>query len=81
MSEIIQTLHEAYFIHDEQFSALAELQIPNTSPVINFRTDSNLNLPWILKGFKPCGKNLINSLKIYLDFIFTKVSLLGNTCM
>jgi hypothetical protein len=45
MSEIIQTLHEAYFIHDEQFSALGELQIPNTSPVINFRTDSNVNLP------------------------------------
>jgi hypothetical protein len=32
-------------------------------------------------GFKHCGKNLINSLKFYLDMIFMKVNLVGHTCM
>jgi hypothetical protein len=46
-----------------------------------FRTKFNLNLPRILKGFGPCGENLVNSLNIYLDLIFTKVNLVGHTCM
>jgi hypothetical protein len=33
------------------------------------------------KGFKPCGKNLVNLLKFYLNMIFTKVNLVGHTCM
>jgi hypothetical protein len=34
-----------------------------------------------LKGFKPCGENLVNSLKFYLDLVFGKVNLVGHTCM
>jgi hypothetical protein len=35
----------------------------------------------VLKGFKPCGKNLVNSLKLYLDLTFTTVNLVSHTCM
>jgi hypothetical protein len=48
---------------------------------INFGTDSNLNILGILKGFKPCGKNLINSLKFYLVMVFTTMSLGWHMCM
>jgi hypothetical protein len=34
-----------------------------------------------LKGYRPYGKNLVNSLKFHLDLIFTKVNLVGHTCM
>jgi hypothetical protein len=43
--------------------------------------DSNLNLLLILKGLEPSRKNLINSPKISLDLIFTKMNLVGHTCM
>jgi hypothetical protein len=74
-------LHEARFEHDEQLSPLAQFQIPIASQLTNFGTDSNLNLVSILKGFKPCGKNLANSLKISLDLMFTTVNLVGPTGM
>jgi hypothetical protein len=74
-------LYEAYFEHSEQLSQLAQLQILNGSHVIISETNSNLNLPWILKGFKPSGKNLVNSLKFYLGLIFTTVNLAVHTCM
>jgi hypothetical protein len=57
------------------------LQIPNKIHVIILGTYSNLNLLWILKGSKPCGKNLVNSPKIYLDMLFTTMNLVGHTCM
>jgi hypothetical protein len=41
----IQTFHEVRFEHDKKISPLAQLQIPTASHVINFRIDSNLNLP------------------------------------
>jgi hypothetical protein len=41
----IQTFHEVRFEHDKQISPFAQLQIPTASHVMNFRTDSNLNLP------------------------------------
>jgi hypothetical protein len=44
-SNIIQTLHEASVGHGQQLSQLAKLQIPKIFHVINFGTDSNLNLP------------------------------------
>jgi hypothetical protein len=44
-SKNVQALLDARFEHDEQLSPLARLQIPNGSDVINFRIDSNLNLP------------------------------------
>jgi hypothetical protein len=33
------------------------------------------------KGVQTLRKNLVNSLEIYLDLIFTKVNLVGHTCM
>jgi hypothetical protein len=33
------------------------------------------------KEVHPSGKNLRNSPKLSLDLIFTKVNLVGNTCM
>jgi hypothetical protein len=80
-SNNVQTLQGAIFQHAEQRSPLAHLHIPTASYLINFWTNSNLNLAWILKGFKPCGTNLVNSLKFYHDLIFSNMSLVGNTCM
>jgi hypothetical protein len=77
----IETLHDASLEHGEQLYELGRLQICTRIHVIKFGTNSNLNLPWILKGFKPCGKILVNSLKFYLDLVFTKVNLVGYTCM
>jgi hypothetical protein len=74
-------LHEAIFEHDEQLSPLAQLQIPIAYQVINFGTDSNLNLLWIFKGFQPCGKNLGNSSKFCINLIITTVNLVGHTFM
>jgi hypothetical protein len=48
---------------------------------INSGKEFNLKFLRILKGFKPCGKNLVNSLKFYPNKIFTKVNLVGHTCM
>jgi hypothetical protein len=68
-SKNVQTLQEARLGPSEQLSPLAQLQIPNASQVINFGTDSNLNLPWILKGSNLVGK------------ILTNVNSVGHTCM
>jgi hypothetical protein len=76
-----QTLHEARMEIAEQLSQFSWLQIPNRIHVIDFGIDSNLNIPWILKGFNPSGKNLINSLKIFLDIIFRNVNLVLLTCI
>jgi hypothetical protein len=80
-SKNIQIVHEARLECFEQLSPLGQLQIRNRIHVINSGIEFNLNLPWILKGFKPCGKKLINSLKFYLNMVFTKVNLVGHTCM
>jgi hypothetical protein len=74
-------LHDASFEHDGQLSQFGQLQISTRIHVIYSGINSNLNLPWILKGFKPWEKNLINFLKIYLELIFTKVNSVGHTCM
>jgi hypothetical protein len=58
-----------------------QLQTPNKIHVKNVGTDSNLNFLRILKGFKPCWKNLVNSLKLYLDLTFSNVNLVGHTYM
>jgi hypothetical protein len=59
----------------EQNSFLA--QFPNLSRflIITFRSKSKLNFVWILKEFKPFGKNLINSLKFYLHMMFKNMKL------
>jgi hypoxanthine-guanine phosphoribosyltransferase len=74
-------LQGAIFEPNEQRLSLAQLQISDEFHVINFGTNSNLNLPCILKGFKPFGTNLVNSLKIYLEVIFLNMNLVGHTCM
>jgi hypothetical protein len=33
------------------------------------------------KGFQPCGKFLVNSLKIHLYLFLAKVNLVGHTCL
>jgi hypothetical protein len=73
--KMVQSLHVARFEYFEQLSPLGWLQILNRINVINSWAEINLNLPWISKGFKPCGKNLVNSLKFYLNMVFTKVNL------
>jgi hypothetical protein len=76
-----QCFHEARSEYFEQLSQLFWLQIPNRDKVknpgidsifeslMNFRRDSNLL------------ENLINSPKFLLNLIFTKMNLVGYTCM
>jgi hypothetical protein len=45
-------LQGSRFEPNEQLFSLSQLQVLSGSYVINFGTNSNLNLPWILKGFK-----------------------------
>jgi hypothetical protein len=75
MFKIHQNLHRDSLKYKEQLSLLSQLIISPEFKVINPRTNSKLNLPWIFKGLKPFWKNLINSLKfhvygIYLNIIF-----------
>jgi hypothetical protein len=76
-----QILYAARLEVSKQLSLLCWLQIPNIIHVKNPGTDSNLNLLWILKEFKPFGKKLISSPKFYLDLIFTIVNLARHTGM
>jgi hypothetical protein len=69
------------FEDKKQLSFSAQFQSPSGFGIINSRTNSNLNLPYILKGFKPFGKNLINLLKFYLEVIFMKVNLVFYVCI
>jgi hypothetical protein len=76
-----QFFHVARFTHYEQFSQLCRHLILNRIRVKNPRTDSTFES---LKNFKRdlnLLKNLINSPKFLLDLIFTKVNLVGITCM
>jgi hypothetical protein len=81
ISKNTETWREAGFENFEQLSQLGRLQIPNIIHVIVLWIDSNLNILWILKGFKSCGNNLKNSPKFYLDLVFTAMNLVGHTCM
>jgi hypothetical protein len=79
--ENIQALLADRFEYSKQLSPLGGLPIPKRIHVKNPGIDSNWNILWILKWFNPSGKNLINSPKVYLDLIFSKVNLVGHTCM
>jgi hypothetical protein len=81
LSKNCQTLQGDRFEHEEQLSDLAQQQNPSGFSIINSGINSNLNVPWILKGFKPFGKKLVNSLKFYLEVIFMNVNLVGHTFM
>jgi hypothetical protein len=67
-SKNIQTLQGASFEHNEQ-PQLGQLQIPNREFTKNLVNSNHV------------GKNLVNSLKISLDLIITKVNLDGHACM
>jgi hypothetical protein len=67
-SKNTQALHDARFDYLEQTFQLGRLQIPNIIRVINFGTYSNLNILWILKGFKSCGKKFRKFSKILSGF-------------
>jgi hypothetical protein len=81
MSKLHQFLQIDRLKHKEKLSFLAQLQIPLGFQVTISGTNSNLNLPLILKGLKPFWKNLINSLKFHPHMVFTKVNLVGYTYM
>jgi hypothetical protein len=53
MSKILQTLQVDSLDHREQLYFLIQPQIPSELQVTNSGTNSNLNLPRILKGVKP----------------------------
>jgi hypothetical protein len=57
MSKFCQIFHRDSWKYREHLSFLAQLQILKGLQVIIFGINLNLNLPWILKGFKP--KNMI----------------------
>jgi hypothetical protein len=59
----------------EQLSFLGPLPNPSVLHVINSGTNSKLNIPQILKGFKPFWKNLINFSKFYLHMIYLNIIL------
>jgi hypothetical protein len=75
MSKIHHIFQEESLKHKEQLSFLAPLQIPSVLQVINSGINSILNIPQILKGFKPFRKNLINSLKFYFLMIYLNIIL------
>jgi hypothetical protein len=83
MYKIHQTLHRDSLKHKEQLSFLSPLQIPSEFKVINFGTNSKLNIPQILKGFKPFWKNSDKFLKILsshdiLEYNFTLTHFYSN---
>jgi hypothetical protein len=81
MSKILEILQGDSLKHMEQLYLLAQLQTCSTCQVTNSITNSNLNLPWILKGFKPFMKNLLNSLKFHLQMLYLNINLHWLTCI
>jgi hypothetical protein len=81
LSIIRQTLDRDSMKDREQLSFLSQLQIPSGLQVKNSGTNSILNLPQILKGFKAFWKNLINSSKFHLHVIYLNIILHGLTCI
>jgi hypothetical protein len=59
----------------EHLYFLSQLQILSGFQVTKYGTNSNLNLPWILKESKPFSKNLINSLKFHPHMIYLNMNL------
>jgi hypothetical protein len=74
-------LYEASFKYSKELYILCWLQTPNKNKVKNPRTDSILESLMNFKGIQSFWKNLINYSKFFLDLIFTKVNLVGYTCM
>jgi hypothetical protein len=81
MLKIHQNLHRDSLKYKEQLSLLSQLRISPKFKVINSRTNSKLNLPWIFKGPKPFWKNLINSLKFHVYWIYLNIIFYWLTCI
>jgi hypothetical protein len=75
MSKDTKTLHTHILKQKEKLYFLDQLKNTSGLHVTNSITNSNLNLPLILKGFKPFWKNLINSLKFHLLIIYLNMNL------
>jgi hypothetical protein len=73
-TKILQILQVNSLKYKEKLYFLDQLQNPTGLQVINVETNSNLNLTWILKGFKPFWKNLINSLKFHLHMLYLNMN-------
>jgi hypothetical protein len=80
MSKNIQAWHGGRLEHYEQLLPLGQLPLPNRLQVINSRTKIKIEIPRILKGFKPFWKNLINSIKFYRPKLDLKIILHYHTC-
>jgi hypothetical protein len=76
-----QFLHESRLEYFEQHSLLCRLQIPNINIVKNHGTDSKFESLMNFKRDSNLLENLINSPKFLLDLVFTKVNLVGYTCI
>jgi hypothetical protein len=81
MSKIGQILQVDGLTHREELYFLDQLQNLIGLQVINFGTNSNLHVPWILKGYKTFYKNLINSLKFHLYMIYMDMNLYWLSCI
>jgi hypothetical protein len=81
MSKFLEILQVDFLKHREWLFFLDKLQNPKGLQVINSGINSNLNLPWILKEFKPFYKNLINSLKFHPHIIYMNMDLHWLTCI
>jgi dTDP-D-glucose 4,6-dehydratase len=65
----------------EQLAQLCQLQISNRNKVKNPVTDSIFKSLMNFKRDSNLQENLVNSPKFLLDLIFTKLNLVGITCM
>jgi hypothetical protein len=68
-------------LHIEHIFFLAKLQNLYRFWITKFENKSTLNLIWILKGFKPSGKNRINPSKFNLHMSFKNMNLDWLTCI
>jgi hypothetical protein len=80
-SKNFQFLHAAILKYYEQFSQLCRHPILYRIRVKNSGTDSIIEYLLNFKRVKTSWKNLVNSLKFFLDLIFIKVNLVGITYM
>jgi hypothetical protein len=76
-----QFLHVGRLGYYERFPKLCRHPIPNRSRVKSPGTDSTFESLLNFKRGLNLLKNMVNSLKFFLELLFTKVNLIGTTCM
>jgi hypothetical protein len=77
----VQIFQVSFLKYKEQLFFLDQLQNHKGLQVINFGINSNSNLPWNLKRFKPFCKNLINFLNFHPQMIYLNMNLHWLTCI